>query len=81
MKQAKEFLENIIRGIVYRPDSVRVEVDKDDMGVLMRVWVHKNDMGLLIGKAGVNSKALVLITKLYGFCHKLKISIKFEEPN
>jgi len=80
MERAKEFLERIVKGIVYNPDDVRVEVTEDDIGVFLRVWVNKDDMGLVIGRAGVNYNAIRLIIKSYGFCHKLKVSVKIEEP-
>ena len=80
MKQAKEFLETIIKGIVYNDSAVRVEADKDELGVLLRVWVHKDEMGLVIGRGGTTVSAIKLITRLYGVCHKMRINVRVEEP-
>ena len=80
MQKAKEFLKNIIEGIINHPDSLKVEASKDEMGVFLRVWAHKEDMGIIIGRGGTHASAIKLLTKLHGFRRDLKISVKIEEP-
>ena len=80
MEKAKDFVLKIVRGIVNKPDDVRVEATEDEMGVLLRVSVNKEDMGIVIGRQGVNAGAIKILAKLYGYCNKLRISVKIEEP-
>ena len=80
MQKAKEFLKNIIEGIVKHPDNLEVNASEDDMGIFLRVQVHKEDMGIIIGRAGVHASAIKLLAKLHGFSRGLKVSVKIEEP-
>ena len=80
MQKSKEFLQNLIGGIIRHPDNLDIDASEDEMGILLRVRVLKEDMGLVIGRGGVHANAIKLLTKLYGFRRDLKISVKIEEP-
>lgn len=60
-------LEHLVRGIVSRPDDVRV-ADKDQRrGRLLEVRVHPEDIGKVIGRSGRTASALrTVITTLAG---------------
>ena len=58
-------LEHLVKGIVDRPDDVRVDVSSSDRGELLEVRVHPEDLGRVIGRGGRTAKALrTVITAL-----------------
>ncbi len=50
------------------------------MGVLLTLSVDPNDMGKVIGKVGVNAKALRTLLSAYGYKNHSKVSLKISEP-
>lgn len=58
-------LEHLVKGIVDRPNDVRVDVSSSDRGELLEVRVHPEDLGRVIGRGGRTAKALrTVITAL-----------------
>lgn len=58
-------LEHLVRGIVDRPDEVRVDARSTARGEVLEVHVHSEDLGRVIGRQGRTAKALrTLITAL-----------------
>ena len=58
-------LEHLVRGIVDRPDDVRVDARDSNRGEVLVVRVHPEDLGRVIGRQGRTAKALrTLITAL-----------------
>lgn len=51
-------LEHLVRGIVDRPDDVRVNVKSLRRGELLEVRVHPEDLGRVIGRQGRTARAL-----------------------
>jgi predicted RNA-binding protein YlqC (UPF0109 family) len=74
------FLEHILKGIVLRPEQMRLVRSEDDRGTLFRIHLAKSDMPLVIGKAGQSIHAIRFIMKLYAKDGP-KISLILEEPN
>lgn len=75
-------VNTILKTLVSRPESVRIQRSVDEMGVFMRIWVAPDDMPLLIGRAGENARALRMIVRMIGYrCEpKEHITLKIEEP-
>ncbi|NLT25071.1 MAG: RNA-binding protein [Microbacteriaceae bacterium] len=51
-------LDHLVRGIVDRPDDVRVDARDSNRGEVLVVHVHHEDLGRVIGRQGRTAKAL-----------------------
>jgi uncharacterized protein len=60
----KELLEHLARGLVERPDAVRVtEVQEHDGSTLLELSVAEDDYGKIIGRGGRTAAALRSVVK------------------
>jgi uncharacterized protein len=60
----KELLEYLARGLVDRPDEVRVnEVHEDDGSIVLELSVGDDDYGNVIGRGGRTASALRTVIK------------------
>ena len=60
----KEFLEYLARGLVERPDAVRVEQQEEDDGtIVLELAVDDDDYGNVIGRGGRTAAALRTVIK------------------
>lgn len=80
MYQPEQVLQVLLKAIVANPDEVKVVVQNDAQGTLLRIWVNREDMGVVIGKLGQHAKALKLMAKLVGQRCSQFITLKIEEP-
>lgn len=78
-KADQSFLAGILRGVLVKPDELRLERSDDQRGTLFRLRVGRVDMPRIIGKQGQNIAALRLIMKLYARDGG-NISLVVEEP-
>lgn len=74
------FLEFIVKGLVTRPDDVKIKRTVDEMGVLMTLDVHPDDMGKIIGKQGNTAKAIRILLRVVGMKNNARINLKINEP-
>ena len=51
-------VEHLVRGIVDKPDEVRVDMGTNRRGRTVEVHVHPDDLGKVIGRSGRTSTAL-----------------------
>ncbi len=60
----RELLEYLARGLVERPDEVRVdEVQEDDGTIVLELSVADDDYGSVIGRGGRTAAALRTVVK------------------
>jgi uncharacterized protein len=60
----KELLEYLVRGLVERPDEVRIaEVEEDDGSLVLELSVADDDYGSVIGRGGRTAMALRTVMK------------------
>jgi uncharacterized protein len=60
----KELLEYLARGLVERPDEVKVvEVREDDTTTVLELSVDRDDYGSVIGRGGRTAAALRTVVK------------------
>jgi predicted RNA-binding protein YlqC (UPF0109 family) len=60
----KELLEHLARGLVERPEAVRVtEVRENDGSLLLELSVADDDYGKIIGRGGRTAAALRAVVK------------------
>jgi predicted RNA-binding protein YlqC (UPF0109 family) len=61
---AKELVEYVAKSLVDDPESVRVEVVRDESGTVIELHVAEDDMGKVIGRNGSVAKALRTLLKV-----------------
>jgi len=54
----KELIEFLARSLVDNPDDVRVEEERDEDRIVLRLYVAEGDMGKVIGKQGRIANAM-----------------------
>ena len=79
-EEMRDWVTSIIQGVVSRPEEVRVEVSKDDMGVLFTVKVNPDDNGRIIGRQGEMAKAIRTLLRSYGMARQIRASMKIDAP-
>lgn len=79
MESASSVLTEICRGLVSKPDSVKVK--EENVGEVEKVLisVDKEDMGAIIGKGGRIIKALRRLSGVLGVKQGKKIIVELEE--
>lgn len=73
-------LEQIIKAITEKPESVAISRKVDEMGVLLTVRLDDQDAGALIGRGGETIAAIRRIMKLVGIKANARINIKLDVP-
>jgi predicted RNA-binding protein YlqC (UPF0109 family) len=81
MPQDQQFLEFVIKGLVDKPEDVKVTRIVDQMGVLLTLTVHKDDMGKIIGKDGATAKAIRTLLRVAGMKSEARVNLKINEPD
>ena len=76
MEKDQEYLEMIVKGLVDKPEEVKVTRTIDDMGVLLEVVVAKEDTGTVIGKAGANAQAIRRLMSIVGIKNKARVNVR-----
>jgi predicted RNA-binding protein YlqC (UPF0109 family) len=62
----KELLEYLARGLVERPDEVRVQEVEEDDATILELSVAEDDYGNVIGRGGRTAAALRTVIKSAG---------------
>ena len=75
-----EFLETILKEIVSKPEDIKVEEKKDDMGILLTVKCNQEDAGILVGRGGRTSQAIKTIMRVFGRKNQARISVFMDIP-
>ena len=76
----QEFLEIVVTSLVDNPESVHIERNVDEMGVLLTLDVHPDDMGKIIGRSGNTAKAIRTLLRVVGLRNNARINLKINEP-
>jgi predicted RNA-binding protein YlqC (UPF0109 family) len=72
----KELLEYLARGLVERPDQVRVnQVEEDDGSVVLELSVDDDDYGNVIGRGGRTAAALRTVIKSAAVKEKRRVFV------
>ena len=74
------YCEMVVRGVVSKPEEVRVTKTVDERGVLLSVAVAREDMGNVIGTKGATSEAIKRLLRVAGMMENAKVSVKILEP-
>ncbi len=76
----QEFLEYLVKLLVYHPEDVKIDRKVDERGVLLTLHVNRTDMGQVIGKDGRTATAIRSLLSAVGRKNNAKVSFKIEEP-
>jgi predicted RNA-binding protein YlqC (UPF0109 family) len=72
----KELLEYLARGLVERPDEVRVqELEEEDGSVVLELSVGDDDYGNVIGRGGRTASALRTVVKTAAVKSKRRVFV------
>jgi predicted RNA-binding protein YlqC (UPF0109 family) len=74
------FLEFVLKSICEDQDELKIEAQRDDLGVLLTIQVSERDMGKLIGKGGQTIKALRTLLRIIGGNVSERVNLKVLEP-
>ena len=75
----QKLLEMIAKSLVDDPQSVIVEQDKTEHGVLLKLNVAQEDMGKIIGKQGKRAKALRTIMKAVSVRKNTNVTVEIAD--
>jgi uncharacterized protein len=72
----KELLEYLARGLVQRPEEVRIsEVHEDDGSIVLELSVAQDDYGSVIGRGGRTAAALRTVIKAAAVKEKRRVFV------
>ncbi len=74
------FLEYVVKGLVDKPEAVKIEKRIDEMGVLLTLDVSPEDMGKVIGRQGATAKAIRTLLRVVGMKSNARVNMKIKEP-
>ncbi len=80
VEQDQIFLEYVVKGLVDKPDAVKVERKVDEMGVLLTLDVDPEDMGKIIGRSGNTAKAIRTLLRIVGMKNNAHVNLKINDP-
>ena len=75
----KEFIEFIARNLVDDPDNVRVDENKENNKVTLKLHVSKTDLGKVIGKQGKTAKSMRVLLTAVAAKHNMSGQLEIEE--
>jgi predicted RNA-binding protein YlqC (UPF0109 family) len=68
-------LDHLVRGIVDRPDDVRIKQRKLRRGELLEIHVHPDDLGRVIGRGGRTARALRRVINAIGPSQGVRLDV------
>lgn len=75
----QEFAEFIIKEIVTYPEEVKINQTKDDMGILLTLFLNPEDTGIIIGRKGSTAKTIRSLIHIHGMKNKARVTLKLHE--
>lgn len=75
-----QFLDFVIKALVEKPESVKINRTVDEMGVLLTLEVGAEDMGKVIGRQGNTAKAIRTLLRVVGMKNNSRVNLKINEP-
>ncbi len=75
----RDLVEYLLRGIVAKPDEVRVEEAEDERGTVLRARVAPEDVGKVIGRGGRMARALRTLVRAAGVRAGRQVLLEIED--
>ena len=76
----QQFIEFIVKSLVGKPESVKVERRIDEKGVLLELSVDPEDLGRVIGKRGATAQSLRTLLRALGTKNDARYNLKIIDP-
>ena len=73
-----EYLKNILSPLTQFP--VRIEKKLDNRGIFLTIHSDTADRGKIIGREGVNIKAIRQVMRFFGEVNRMRISVRVFGP-
>ncbi|MBK0421153.1 RNA-binding protein [Leucobacter sp. CSA2] len=73
--QLSDALEHLVRGIVDRPDEVRVDAKGSSRGEILEVRVHPSDLGRVIGRGGRTASSLRTVVSALAEGERVRVDV------
>lgn len=80
-KQAVDFIRYILEQFCEEKESIVIDHQKDDLGVLITIKIAEKDMGRLIGKQGQTISSIRTLVRVIGARGDERINVKVLEPD
>ena len=75
----KSLLKFIVKSIVDKPDEVKLQEEKGEGFVNLKLSVAQEDMGKVIGKKGKIIKAIRTLMKVPAIKQNLRVNVELQE--
>ncbi len=77
----EELVLYIVKGLVSKPDNVKIESKNEDGMLLLQLSVAQDDMGIVIGKSGQTIRAIrkLLIARVMAENNDLRVNLNLQE--
>jgi predicted RNA-binding protein YlqC (UPF0109 family) len=72
----QQFIEYVVKSLVGKPDSVKVDRRIDEKGVLLELTVDPEDLGRVIGKRGATAQSLRTLLRALGTKNDARYNLK-----
>jgi len=72
----QQFVEFIVKSLVSKPDSVKIERRIDEKGVLLELSVDAEDLGRVIGKRGATAQSIRTLLRALGTKNDARYNLK-----
>lgn len=72
----EQFVEFVVKSLVNKPDSVKVERRIDEKGVLLELTVDPEDLGRVIGKRGATAQSIRTLLRALGTKNDARYNLK-----
>src|ERR1039458_2413515 len=72
----EQFVEFVVKSLVNKPDSVKVDRRIDEKGVLLELTVDPEDLGRVIGKRGATAQSIRTLLRALGTKNDARYNLK-----
>jgi hypothetical protein len=72
----EQFVEFVVKSLVNKPESVKVERRIDEKGVLLELTVDPEDLGRVIGKRGATAQSIRTLLRALGTKNDARYNLK-----
>lgn len=76
----KDLLSYIVTNLVSKPESVKIEEQKQDGNLDLNLTVDPADMGLVIGKNGQTIRAIRKLLTVRAIAENIRVNLTLTEP-
>lgn len=76
----KELLEFIVKGIVTKPDLIKIDEQISEEGIMLILTVDPEDMGIIIGKGGQTIRSIRKLLAVRAMAENVRVNLQLNDP-